>query len=379
MRIAVILSKVHMFGSSRYVLEVARRWAGKGHEVHIFASSWDKLDQPNVIFHKIPSIFSKKLLPREVWLTFLHTVTQMFHRFDITLAQPTRYFTPDVGEMQFVYKSWVDWKKKNGIKDPLKVRLADAWLQWMERRNVKKVRHMIALANCVKNEITDGYGVEPGKITVAYSGTNLGEFQPENRNAYRAEIRDKHGVADDELLLLFVGNPFSRKGLDRVMEALPALGNRKYRLMICGKDDPTPFLDKAKSLGVADHLVWNIGLTSEINKYFAAADVFVFPTRYEPFGLVITEAMASGLPVITSKDAGAAELIEDGKDGLLIEDPEDSRKIAGLIVSLADDASLRQRLGIAARHKVEQYTWDKTADIMLEVLQKAAKEKAQAR
>ncbi len=368
-----------MFGSSRYVPEVAKRWADKGHEVHIFASRWDRMSHPNVSFHRVPSIFSSRLLPREAWMTLAHTVAQKFRKFDVTLAQPTRYFTPDVGEMQFVYKSWVDWKRKNGTKDSLKIRLSDAWLQWMERRNVKKASHLIALAECVKRDITSGYGIEPGKVTVAYSGTNLDEFRPENRGAFRREIRERHGIGDDELLLLFVGNPFSRKGLDRVIEALPLLEGRKYRLLVCGKDDPSPFIEAAKRLGVDKKIVWNIGLTTEINKYFAASDAFVFPTRYEPFGLVITEAMASGLPVITSAVSGAAELIADGKEGMLLKDPEDSGRIAAFMKALADSPTLRKAMGEAARKKAEEYTWDGTAATMLDVLQKAAEQKRTGR
>jgi len=375
MRIAVILSRVHWWGSSRYALEVARKWAEKGHEVHIFANSWDPLDHPKVIFHKVPSILKGHMLPREAWLTLAHSIVQKFQKFDVTLAQPTRYFTPDVGEVQFLYKSWVDWKRRKGMKDSVPIKISDAWLGWMEKRNVRKVRHMIALAECVKKDIIEGYGIDPAKVTLAYSGTNLEEFRPENRTAYRQEIRARHGIADNDMLFIFVGNPYIRKGLDRVIEALPALGGRNYKLLICGKDNPEPFKQLAERLGVADKLVWNVGLTSEIKKYFAAADAFVFPTRYEPFGLVITEAMASGLPAITTKLSGAAELIEDGKDGLLMDDPEDVVTLKSYMIRLADDSALRSRMGAAARSKIEQYTWDRTADVMMEVLEKVVAEK----
>jgi UDP-glucose:(heptosyl)LPS alpha-1,3-glucosyltransferase len=99
-------------------------------------------------------------------------------------------------------------------------------------------------------------------------------------------------------------------------------------------------------------------MVSDIQKYYAASDAMVFPTDYEPFGLVILEAMATGIPVITSRQAGAAELMVDGRNGLLLDDPGNIVDIAEKIKTLYDDRTYCEKLGGEARKTAEKYSWD---------------------
>ena len=375
MKIGIILSRCHWFGSSRYILETSQYFAKRGHEIHIFANTWDKLKNKRIHFHKIPTFFRSNLLIREAILTFFATIIQKFHKFDVTLAQPTRYFTPDVGEVQFVYKAWIDNKRKNKIKDSLPIRISDAWLSWMEKRNVKRCKAVITLSNSEKNALAKNYKISPEKIFVSYNGVNLNEFDPRNRKLYFKDIRKKHNIPFDAKLILFVGNPFQRKGLEYIIRALPKIKDKNSMLLVCGLDRPkniASYKELSKKLNIDNRIIWNIKLTPEIKKYFAASDIFVFPTLYEPFGLVIIEAMASGLPTITSKLAGAAELIEDGKDGLLLKNPKNCEEIAEKIIFLFDNKNLMKRIKRNARKKSTVCSWDKIATVILNVLEKAA-------
>ena len=135
------------------------------------------------------------------------------------------------------------------------------------------------------------------------------------------------------------------------------------------------YIELAKSLGLEKKIVFNLNLTSDIRKIFAAAAMFVFPTLYETFGLVILEAMASGLPVITSEIAGAAELIDHQKDGLVLKDPENPEEISNYINYLLDNPVARRKIGEMARKKAEKYSWENTAKCMLKVLERVGKEK----
>jgi glycosyltransferase involved in cell wall biosynthesis len=108
---------------------------------------------------------------------------------------------------------------------------------------------------------------------------------------------------------------------------------------------------------------------------FAAADAFVFPTVYDPYGLVIGEAMAAGLPVVTSRMAGAAELITHGTDGLLTDLAWDTDAIASHLARLRDNPELRNRLGTAARARIEPFTWDRAADETMSVYREVLAEK----
>ena len=373
MKIGIVLSRCHRFGSSRYLVETIPYFADKGHEIHLFANSWDPIDHPNIFFHKTPRIFAGNIFLRESFNTISNTIILKNYKFDVTLAQPTRYFTPEIGEMQFVYKAWIDYKRSSGIKDNFKVRMSDSWLSWMEKRNVKKCKEFIALAGCVKKDMVKYYGIPEEKVSVCYSGVNLDEFTPKNKKLYRESVRKKFGVKEDEVLLLFVGNPFSRKGLDYLIKSLPLVKNKKFKLLVSGKDDPKPYIELAKNLGVENKIIYNLGLTSEIRQIFAVADMFVFPTLYETFGLVILEAMASGLPVITSEIAGAAELMNNKKDGLILKNPENPKEIANNINYLLDNPQECERLGKMARKKSENYSWTNTAKCMLKVLERVGK------
>jgi UDP-glucose:(heptosyl)LPS alpha-1,3-glucosyltransferase len=168
-------------------------------------------------------------------------------------------------------------------------------------------------------------------------------------------------------VLLFVGWEFKRKGLQYIIEALSKL-DKSVKLLVVGGDDPLKFQLLAQHLGVSARVSF-VGHKGDVKAYYAASDIFVFPSEYEPFGLVITEAMAAGLPVITMRSAGAAEIITSGQDGVLLEN-HDPASIAYAVQSLINWKS-QERLGGAARKTALRYSWDalteKTLNVFKEV------------
>lgn len=369
----MVLSRIHRFGSSRYVLEVAKYFSKKNHNVHLFATSCDPLRDPRVKFHKVP-YFGINFLTREACISLVHTINMLRWSkfFDIRLAQPTRYFSPNVCEMQFVYREYTKQIKKLSLLKEFEI--SSRLTPLIEKYNLKKAKAVITISESVKEEIIHNYPFVPkDMIHVIYSGVNLEEFHPKYRKSSIKEIRQMFNIGMDETLLLFVGNPFGRKGVEPLIKALPLIKSNNFKLLISGKDDPTPYQKLAKRLGVAEKIRWNIGLIYDIYKFFAASDVFIFPTFYEPFGLVILEAMASGLPVVTSRLAGAAELIEDGKDGFLLENPTDYKELAEKLNYLLEKERDRKLMGKNARRKAEKHSWKETAEGMLKVFEEVTK------
>ena len=117
-------------------------------------------------------------------------------------------------------------------------------------------------------------------------------------------------------MLLFVGSGFERKGLATAIDALGELGDDHARMIVIGKGRRLPYEELAGRRGVPDRVVW-LGPRRDTERWYGAADVVVLPTRYEPFGNVHLEALASGVPMVTSVRAGGAELIRDGAIGEL--------------------------------------------------------------
>jgi len=165
---------------------------------------------------------------------------------------------------------------------------------------------------------------------------------------------------------MFAGGDWHRKGLLYVIEALSLLLRRDVKLVVVGSGDEKFYGQLAELKRVRERIIF-VSSSSNLWEYYAASDVFVFPTIYEPFGLVIVEAMASGLPVITSKVAGAADLIIDGVNGLLLRIASDVNDLAVKIELLLSNAELRKTMGEHARETAEEFSWDRVAQKTLEV------------
>jgi len=117
-----------------------------------------------------------------------------------------------------------------------------------------------------------------------------------------------------------------------------------------------------------------LGFRSDIADVMQACNAFVFPSQYEPFGLVVLEAMASGLPVVTARSTGASDVV-DAESGYVIDDACDEQAIAQFLRKLAEDEDLRYRMGEAARRRAEHYSWDAVADAFLAAYERAASAK----
>jgi UDP-glucose:(heptosyl)LPS alpha-1,3-glucosyltransferase len=227
------------------------------------------------------------------------------------------------------------------------------------RRKTSKLR--IAVSERLKEDFVRHYGSAAQTLLVIANGLDTQRFSPSARISCRRQIRARFGIAESDLVLVFVGrHDWERKGLPCVMQALALIPRDDVKLLVVGEGDPALYTDMARGGGVENRVIF-VGHTTTIWEYYAAADVFVFPTLYEPYGLVITEAMASGLPVITARAAGAADLIDDGVSGILLDDPTDANELAAKINMLLSDTKLRSDMEREARLAVEGLSWDEVA------------------
>lgn len=321
----------------------------------MFTSVWEEPDPDGIIFHKVPSWRWRTLT---CVLTFILPATLMIgNNFDVVHAQGLCGFRHSVTTAHFIQSKWIKRLKQQG-----KSLGFSTWIwKWiigpLENFALGPFcsKRVIAISQSVRRDLSFEYQIKDN-VELIYHGTDFDKFQINNVELYRAGIREKLGIKESSFCALFVGN--LQKGAAAAIRAL--ISAESVYLMIVSGSDATAEKALAIELGVENRVTW-VPLSKNIERYFASADCFVFPTLYEPFGMVISEAMASGLPVITNREAGAAELIEHGVSGWLTEEPWDADQIAEGMRALANDPLLRMRMGEAARKAIEPFTWDRCA------------------
>ncbi len=260
---------------------------------------------------------SRRMLKREQF--------DIIHSFERTLYQDVYRAGDGCHREWLVQRRTIDpWYKTitNAI-NPLHLSLLRIEREIFREGNYKGI---IAISERGKEEIVKHYGVPPEKITVIYNAVDTKRFDLKERKTIRSEVRESLGIPQEVPVLLFVGSGFKRKGVPAAIRALARL-DPEIRLMVIGKDSVDPYRSLAKREGV-DRRVIFVGPVVDVENYYVAGDLFVFPTIYEPFGNVCLEAMAAGLTVVTSRICGASELIHEGKNGYIVNNPIDHDEIA---------------------------------------------------
>jgi UDP-glucose:(heptosyl)LPS alpha-1,3-glucosyltransferase len=220
------------------------------------------------------------------------------------------------------------------------------------------LKRTIAVSNLVRDDLIREFGLAPEKTVTIYNGVDLEKFRPGGGDqTERASIRQKFVIPASAPVVIFVGNGFARKGLGFLIEAWPLVAGGAF-LLVVGADRATEkFARLARDLNVGARVVF-AGPQPNVESLFHAADAFALPSIFEPFGNVAMEAMASGLPVMTSAFSGVAELIPASMRGFRIENPTDPGEIALRLGALFDAPA---NLGAEARAVAEKFTWDRYA------------------
>ncbi len=193
-------------------------------------------------------------------------------------------------------------------------------------------------------------------------------FNSEARLARRSVSRKSLNLDDSDFVVLLIGNDWKKKGLDQLLRAL-AIIEIPIQLLVVGRDDPGLYRSALQQLRLEDRVRF-LAPAADVLSFYGAADAYVAPSLEDAFGLPILEAMACGLPVIASVQAGASENIIDGTTGCLLRDPMNHVELADLIRRLAVDTSAAQKLGGAAAHYVlASVSWDHNASMTREFLE----------
>jgi len=246
-------------------------------------------------------------------------------------------------------------------------RLAQAVSPWhrytlaAERRLFASPRLKAVICNSrmVAAEVNRHFGIDEPRLELIYNGVDLERFHPRLKAEHRSALRARLGIPDSSMLFLFVGSGFERKGVPALLEAFARPGvNGVAHLVIIGADRHAAAMQaRAQALGIAARTHFP-GPQRDVAVWYAAADCFVLPTLYDPFPNAVLEAMACGLPVITSRQCGAAELITAGREGWSC-DAWDIESLGGHLAQL--DVDQARQMGEAARMLAERFPLEQVA------------------
>jgi UDP-glucose:(heptosyl)LPS alpha-1,3-glucosyltransferase len=354
MRIAYVVHDYNRkLGHSRYVAELASRFKVE-HDVHIYANTFEDANPEGLTFHYVPAW--RRFALASILSFILPATWSIRGRFDIIHAQGLCGLKQNVLTAHICQGAWYEAMAAHSGRPSWRKRLFHALTERLECWTFRPAgaRRVIAVSGRIRDDLAHYYGRREG-VRVIPHGVDTELFHPDNVAVWRTEVRREIGISDETCVALYVGD--AQKALPAAIRAMPHVPH--VHLVSVSRSPSAGYVALSEREGVRDR-VHLIPASDHIERYYAAADFFVFPTFYDSFGLVAAEAMASGLPIICSTAAGAAELIEDGVNGLLVADPWNPAVLGEMMNRLAQDASLR-RLGLAARRTALDHTWDRVA------------------
>jgi UDP-glucose:(heptosyl)LPS alpha-1,3-glucosyltransferase len=234
--------------------------------------------------------------------------------------------------MHFVPHSfWV--KEIRGKKYPSLFDLATIWVERRMLSEPGSCEYMLPVSSLAANKFISEYPQFKGNIQVVYPGISENFKRTKNKNA-RQKIRCQFGISPSDFLLLFVGMNFKLKGLDQLLSAMVQIHKQtksnRLKLLVVGKGNRQNYKAITQSLGIENEVIF-AGVRHDMPAIYHSADAFALLSKFDTFGMVGTEAMSTGLPVIVSESVGAKDLVRNGENGFIVKHSETNELCLRLI------------------------------------------------
>jgi len=363
-RIGVVIQEYGQIGGSEsFAFNLTERLANfNDFEIHVFANEWEKSNS-SIIFHKVPIIsFPRWLKP----ISFAYFASKAAQKNNCQIIHShDRIFNMDILSFHGIpHITWVKKIKKKYLS------LFDRATVWIEKKSFINNDSILILpvSNQVKEELLDVYNISEKCIEVCHPGIEIKKFSCSDTRVYREKIRKQYNLSLNDDILLFVGMNFEVKRLDLVLKAMANLSSNiisSLKLLVVGKGNVKYYLKMAKDLGISENVIFT-GVISNINEYYFASDIFILPSQFDTFGLVVLEAMASGLPVIISQMVGAKDIIQSEINGIILPDNPTPINIADVLKSLMNH-NYRKSLSQKAKKTAQKYSWDNYVNKMITI------------
>lgn len=339
-------------GAETYTVDLARALCERGHAVSMLASSFsDRLD-PRLQRVELPQQGFWRLGDYRRFLGALDAILAQ-RRFDIVHAMlPVRrcdLYHPHAGiaaeAVTSGHSKYTSLVRRAGSKLANTFNPKRRYFAAVERRLLMspppagaRPPLVICLSDYIKTTVRNHYPLPADRLPTLINAVDLQKFDPAVAHSHRQEIRQRFGIAPEKVVALMVAQDFERKGLREAIEAWRQVADERLVLLVVGKDDFAPYARQAAGAPFPQNLIY-AGATRDVRPFYAAADCFVLPTRHDPCSLVVLEALAMGLPVISTRFNGACEVMSEGVHGFVLRDPQDIPALAAAMRKMLDDSA----------------------------------------
>jgi UDP-glucose:(heptosyl)LPS alpha-1,3-glucosyltransferase len=374
MKIGLVLERFdpQKGGLEHWTWQFARRLAELGHEVHVIAFEFAKpVAGTQLLLHPLKP--SSSALRRAARIEEKLRLLQLDVVHDMGCGWYADIFRPHGGSTLALWEH-------NLMRIP-------RWRQirfWREKRYREQAEIekrqlacgkavIVAVSRMVQGHFRALHDLPAERMRLIYNGVDPDRFSPQHCGGFREPMRCELGCRDHETLFLLVAHNLLLKNAETAIRALSrlAVAGAAARLVIVGGKRPAHFVRLAHKLGLSG-LVSFFEQTSDVRLYYAAADVYLHPTWYDPCSLVALEALACGLPVITTRFNGVSEIMTDGVHGFVLCDPVDVETLARKM-SVLLDPELRTRMGEAARRLSLEHTFERQTGEFLALYREIAR------
>lgn len=364
-------------GLERFACNLARALMSNGHEVHLFAQSIENVPagawQHQIRVPRKPAFL-------RIW-SFASKVRSAIQKEDFDIVYGlTRTVPLDIYRMgDGVQRHW------------LALRYPQTWWRWLNcfvnlthALNLYLEKQVFHPSNCqmwvsnsrlCQDHAVRYLNVERERVRVIYNGVDHAQFNPRTARTNRDLIRQNYGIDKEDIAIVFVAHNWHRKGLAVLLRAMARLGQAggHLHLFVVGRGKPAQFDTLIRGLALSQRVHF-VGATHDVVDYYGAGDLFVLPTQYDPFSNVCLEAMACGLPVITTMENGAAEVVAQGTSGFLQENPDSHEELAKWLEQCLDREKLKE-MGERAEETSRAFTLERNLEETLALFRQIAAEK----
>ena len=370
MKIALVIKSLSLTGggAERFSRNLIRGLLARGHKISAFCFDWDEgTEALDISLHKIPKLSKYK----HPWFDFsekVHKEIKKTDDYDVIFGL-TQLCPQDIHRLGGgIYRYWYELKYGKFLPlQMLRGRVRNALKFEKSMYSPGNYRQLITISEMDRKILMKYYNVPPEKVHTIYNGFDFEEFNSKGRENDRAELCTELNISSKKTIILFAANNYKRKGLPQAVESILKTNSpEKFALIVIGRGRATI---KRKLSGKAKGKVEIIWLDHVKNPahYYRGSDIFLFPTLYDSFANVIGEALACGLPVITTGRAGGAEFVINGANGFVVENANATDEMSKCLNKFTDK-DLCNEFSKNAPEIVSKYTIEHCAEKMEKIL-----------